>query len=318
MKIEEYPLIGRDVVFYSEIEEYLDRRYGGPEKKNPSSAKGEKILRYILEYLHTHKNSTCEELARFHYEREILDRAKLKSITDDVRKFIKGPLISLKIVEKSEPRKMGNKNVEQFSLTPFGVLYVIHLFTITQQEKIPDSYCFDNYGLKTIRNISREYKDLLPLIFGRFDFFEKTIGKNFEYTLGLINIGDNFGGPVLPLNTDLLNESIEFLYLDKNRKKKTSQENITDSISFLVYNNMLNNIELYERKILMQGKQHKKINLKKIFKKAQKHAKTKWKKIIQSDPAIMKWYCDFVNSSIKHYRIKTKELVKFQSFVLNQ
>ena len=316
MKAESLPLAGNSLVFYPEIQDYLDRRYGGPGKENPSKANGEAILRNILQFLSVNKNSTCPEIAKSQFDSEITGRAKLKSITDDVRKFLKGTLIPLTIVEISGTKKEYNKNVKQFSLTPFGVLYTIHLFTLTKEGKVPDYDSFDDYDLIMIRNLAKEYGFLLPKVFGRFSVFENIIGKNFEYTLGLLRINDQFSGAALPLDTDLLNESIEFLYLVKSRQKKPIRDMQADEISFLVYNNLLGNIEIYKTESLKQTRKLKGKSLGKLFKKAQRDARTKWKKIIKSDPKIKTWYYDFINSAIKHYRIKIAEIIKLQSLLI--
>jgi len=243
-------------------------------------------------------------------------RVKLKSITDDVRKFLKVVLIPLSIVKISGTKKEYNKNVEQFSLTPFGILYTIHLFTLTKEGKVPDDDSFDDYDLKMIRNLVKEYGFLLPKVFGRLSVFENIIGKNFEYAIGLLGINYQFGGASLPIDTHLLNESIEFLYLDKSRQKKPIGDRLAEEISFLIYNNLLENLEIYERKSLKQTRKLKEKSLEKLHKKAQRDARAKWKKIIKSDPKIKKWYYDFIDSAINHYKIKKAEIIKLQSLLI--
>lgn len=111
-----------------------------------------------------------------------------------------------------------------------------------------------------------------------------------------------------------------------------------DQISYIIYNNLLDNIEFYERvhnkkfKLLekekkqfgdwekLTGKQlhdWNKIDEKsyRVFQSLSKKAKTKWKKIIKSDSKINEWYFWFLDNSIKINEKKTNELRKMKTFL---
>ena len=124
-----------------------------------------------------HKKSTCEEIARYEFEKNISTKRLLKSITDDVRKNVENNLRKLGLVKMQGFRKIKRRHAKVYSLTPLGILYSIHLFGKLQWK--------ENHEINFvhIQNIAKEYSDTLPKIFGKFKLFEKILGKNFESIL---------------------------------------------------------------------------------------------------------------------------------------
>jgi len=117
----------------NQIFNYLDLRYGNPDKKSLRKNKGEHIMRLIIKFLSSQKQSTCEEIAKYEFDNEISTKRKLKSITDDVRKFIKNNLRNLRLVKMDGFKKGQRRYAETYSLTPLGILYSIQ--TKTNWEK---------------------------------------------------------------------------------------------------------------------------------------------------------------------------------------
>jgi len=157
-----------------QIIRYLDRTYGIPEKIKLRKSNGEYSIRLIIKYLSYHNQSTCEDIAKDEYEKNISTQRKLKSITDEVRKFVKNNLIPLRLVQMNGFKKMKKRHAKTYGLTPLGILYSIHLFgklKWREDHKI-------NY--RHIRNLAIAYSDTLPKIFGKFKLFEKILGKDFE------------------------------------------------------------------------------------------------------------------------------------------
>src|SRR3972149_10276880 len=97
MSSYEIPIIAYRIAELPSVFKYLDKRYGTPDVSEPKKKNGEYALRFILKYLSYHKQSTCEEIAEKEYEDRLdknpRSKVKLKSITDDIRSFIKNNLI---------------------------------------------------------------------------------------------------------------------------------------------------------------------------------------------------------------------------------
>ena len=160
----------------NQIFNYLDQRYGTPDKDKKSLKKsnGEYKMRLIIEFLSSRKQSTCEEIAKNEFDDKISTTRKLKSITDVVRKFVKNHPRNLRLVKLDGFKKGKKKYAKTYSLTPLGILYSIHRFgKLKWQEDHKINYTH-------IRNLAIEYSDTLPKIFGKFKLFEKILGKDFE------------------------------------------------------------------------------------------------------------------------------------------
>lgn len=157
-----------------QIIKYLDRTYGNPEKKKLRKSNGEYSMRLIIKYLSYHDKSTCEDIAKYEFDKNISTQRKLKSITDEIRKFAKNNLIPLRLVRMNGFKKMKKRHAKTYGLTPLGILYSMHLFgKLKWRENHEINYSH-------IRNLSKEYSDALPKIFGKFELFEKILGKDFE------------------------------------------------------------------------------------------------------------------------------------------
>ena len=162
---------------------YFDRRYGKPELENPKKKTGEYALRLILKYLAEHKCSTCEEIAQFEFDKSSNQKRKLKSITDDIRKFVNHTLLPSQLVLLDSPKKKKNKQVKTYCLSPIGILYCLYLFGNFRppDEQWGTSYDMAELESDVLKNISKEYSSILPKVFGKFELFEKIFGKDFLF-----------------------------------------------------------------------------------------------------------------------------------------
>src|SRR5689334_3404436 len=120
---------------YPNIVREMDEIYGGPEYKKQANPKGRNALFFILDYLSKKRKSTCEDIAKKESDNNPNLKRKIKSITDDVRKFIQINLIPRRLVVEDGFKKKYNKKVVAYSLTPFGILYSIHLLAKKQNDE---------------------------------------------------------------------------------------------------------------------------------------------------------------------------------------
>ena len=270
--IGDYPYLLRD----------LDKTYGGPEYKKKKRVNGRAALFLILEFLSSYKQSTCKEIAKY----KILKMEKLakkKSVADGLRKFIRGNLIPLRILTE-DGFKTNYKDEQAYSLTPFGILYSIHLFS--KKKNISD----------IINNLSIEYKDVLPYVFGQFSLFKRMLGKNFLETINLQSIAD---GRLFP--TIISRGAIDALGNFVNLAQGLWMKDITnyyedrwvDQISICVYNNIMSNIYSdAEIEFIARGQ---KGNLNDLIKK---RITKFWEIINRDDPEITKWYRQYIEEAI--------------------
>jgi hypothetical protein len=278
-----------DIYCYPQIEEKLDTLFTKSKNKIPKKSNGEFKFIKIMECLTLKKKLTCEMMAKY----ELGDNSKdTKSIADGTRRFLIKHLLPMLIVKEDGFEKQRNKKIKCYSLTPFGILYSIHLFSHGKNFE---------YDLKSIKNISKTYCNYLPKIFKRFDEFEKIIGSDFYYILTLRNISDYIDElTIFNYSEHLLNSystKLGTLSLNFNNKHIVEEQ-----ISFILYNNMLIQLELLERRSYSVD------DVKSRLIRSEKVALKQWQKIIRSDHSIHKWYCDLIKDAMKDSKEQTKIL----------
>lgn len=278
--ISEYPILLRE----------MDANYGGPNITSKKFYQGRKALFYILEYLSVHKKATCKNIASFEIKRTNSDR-KEKSVADDVRKFIQNNLLSRSIVREDGFVKVYNKNEQTYSLTPFGILYAIHLFYNTKESK------------NMIYNIRIEYENELPKVFKKFERFEKVLGKDFLEIIGLKRIADGdmtprylLRGPIAALANFVNDSSGGWMgnpYFWPGR--------LINQISLCVYNNIVSHLYFESGFKFLRGEGKREELIKESIVEF-------WNKISEDNPKIKKWYFDYIKEAIEANRDNFKGL----------
>ncbi len=299
---------------------YFDKRYGAPDLENPKKKNGQYALRLILRYLAEHRCSTCEEIAQYEYDKDISTKRKLKSITDDIRKFLNHNLIPSQLVLFDLPKKKYNKKVKTYSLSPIGILYCLYLFG---NFRIPDEseltvYVPEELESDILKNISKEYSIMLPKIFGRFELFEEIFGSNF-----LSVVVDSFIAIYnteiedIPASQFLLKNYVlsTFDFIGGNRFQGP-QQFIAEQISLIFYIHLEESIKLYlwskeneldsektRNMIPEEANQYYKEKKKKVksgdrYRKELKDAKQLWTNLMDEDKKIKKWYNEFIKEVV--------------------
>jgi len=328
-----------------QIIRYLDRTYGIPEKIKLRKSNGEYSIRLIIKYLSYHNQSTCEDIAKDEYEKNISTQRKLKSITDEVRKFVKNNLIPLRLVQMNGFKKMKKRHAKTYGLTPLGILYSIHLYgSLRWQENHKINYTH-------IRNLGKEYSDTLPKIFGKFKLFEKILGKDFEDIL-IVPFSRMIKPDKPPEITVpfLLREYVFSVFLqivDQELNKPSEIFGVTfnedeyeryyrfkffaEQISLVFYSYLLGSIQLTLRnkdekiKELIKlenqafGKggfdEHTKMLKKTEQRRQQLFAKAKkiWLKLLDEDEELKNWYNEFVKEVGESKRKQNLEIKQYRS-----
>ena len=284
----------------------LDRRYGKPTTENPKKTNGQYMLRNVIKFLAYHKQSTCEDIAKDEFEKNIQTHRKLKSITDDVRKFIKNNLIFPRLVKEDGFQKVHNKQIVTYSLTPVGILYAIYLFC--KIEIYEDVIFVEEDSRKAdfafIRTIAKEYSHVIPKVFANFDYFEKVIGDEFENTV-IETVTKLFDDPEtsIPDQTIMLSDFARYDYWEKELVTHSPDPLISEQFSLVFYANLYSNIEnnLSSRRFheWAKSKNKTKKTSTELYKKDRQKAKKMWLEIINHDKKIKKWYNDFVKKALR-------------------
>jgi hypothetical protein len=293
----------------------LDRKYGKPNIENPKKMNGQYMLRNVIKFLAYHKQATCEEIAKEEFEKNIQTHRKLKSITDDIRKFIKNNLIFTRLVIEDGFKKVHNKQIITYSLTPVGILYAIYLFSNLQFGEGVKIFQGDSrkLGLSFIRNIAKEYSHVMSKVFGKFDYFEKIIGNKFEMTV--VNAFEKlFDEPEtsIPDETIMLSDFARYDFWSSELTTHSPDPLIAEQFSLLFYANLHSSIEDILRtrrfdKWAESKNQTEKIS-QELRNKDRQKAKQIWLEILNHDKKLKNWYYGFVKMALKSKKIEYDNL----------
>lgn len=322
---------------YSKIVHEMDSKYGGPNHNNKKQVKGRKALFQIFRYLSTHRGSTCEEIALYEIRHNPKSKRKLKSVTDDIRKFILSNLLPKKLVKEEGTKKKYNKKIQSYSLDHNGVLYAIHLLSKNKPHQTFATLII--YDEDIIQNLAVEYSEYLPFIFDRLNILKSFLGKYWlDYlqiheiaTKGLDITGGLLYGP--PDVNDILNdfvvrswvifseskspdENLNTLRLLTADKKSwiNLQHHLTIKdpwgigVSLLIYNNVLGELwRMCQRANLAVDKDAESIRV---------EAMNQCMKMFSGEPELWNWYRTFVNAAILDVKENLKKLTNFEDLVI--
>lgn len=170
---------------------------------------------------------------------------------------------------------------DQYRLSLHGILYSLDVLALSD---------------KQIDIMAEKYSNILPMVFGKWDYLKSNIGnevyrlKNLAAGLFMDNIQiskiSNF--PVYELMTYL---NVKY----QNNFEQIDEEDLANQISIWFYTNLL---------------------VPARFRSSSKHSSLEikqWKKIIQGDKNLKKWYYDFVNEAISFYNQRFNKLKKLEN-----
>jgi len=141
-------------------------------------------------------------------------------------------------------------------------------------------------------------------VFGRFELFEKNIGKDFELTViyPFFNLFHRRDSDI-PDIAEMLNEYAKQNYWRSELTKNGPSELLAEQISLVFYANLKSNIEeiLHSRDFQKWSEMNNKKESTKTedYKKILNMTKQIWLKIMDDDKKIKKWYMDFVKEAVE-------------------
>ncbi|MCA9826812.1 MAG: hypothetical protein KC444_00165 [Nitrosopumilus sp.] len=211
------------------------------------------------------------------------DSEKIRSKEKEYRRLLVGRtdrgrhsdgIIDLNIVlVDSKSTKRNHGNVYRLSL--FGILY-----------------CLDqmNFSEKEVDMMAKNYKIILPLVFGKWEFLKSVLGKD-VYNISLLGKGLLFDDlNIISIKKDEFYELISFFGIKANTLTGSLNERkIAEIISLWFYVTLL-----YFPNLMTD-------------KKSEKGQKILYK-VLKKDRDLHKWFSDFIKEASEFYRKRLKML----------
>jgi len=310
MSTYDIPISANRLVELPLVFKYFDKRYGPPDITEPKKKNGEYAIRFILKHLSYNRNSTCKEIAEAEHEKYIHSKKqpKLKSITDDVRKFVHNNLIPSELVNEDEPKIEGNKHVKTYSLSPIGILYSMYLFGNLRETADLEMVVFEvdessKIDRNLIKGLGKEYSETLPKVFGRFDLFEKILGEDFISFLimpftAIFDLEIDEGVPHKEfLLTKHVLSTYEFLFAPRFNTQMDVHKFIAEQISLIFYINFEEGLIHPLRDKIDKGSNFRNKNDTARHRESLNQAREKWIQIMDEDKELKKWYNTFLKDA---------------------
>ncbi len=260
------------------------RLFGAYSFRKKQGTKHHENVQRMLEILGLNGTLTTWGIAKTHLD----DSSGIRTKEKEYRRLLLGRMArgkhTIGLLESGLVVKDGKSHVkapaDQYRLSLHGILYCLDVLDLTD---------------KQIDKIAEKYSDVLPMVFGKLEYLKSNIGnevyrlKNLAAGLFMDNIQiakiSNF--PVYELMTYL---NVKY----QNNFEQIDEEDLANQISFWFYTNLL---------------------VPARFRTSSKHSSLEikqWRKIIQEDKNIAKWYYGFVNEAIKFYNTRFSRLKKLE------
>jgi len=240
-------------------------------------SKHQKNVQRILRMLALEGPMTTWDMAKIRYN---TDTSKIRTKEKEYRRLIVGRKdrgyyskgiedFNLILVNNKSKRNSGNK----YRLSIFGILYCLDVMKFENDE---------------IDKIAKNYKTLIPLVFGKWDFLKSEIGE-FVYNISLIGKGLIFDNQnIIKIKNDEFYDLISYFSIKSNNLIESYNEKIIGELISLWFYITL----LYFPRLLLKTKNNKKYI----------------KKILKKDLVIQKWFLDFIAEAQTFYKQRSKIL----------
>lgn len=261
------------------------RLFGNYSFRKKLGTKHHENVQRMLEILALNGTLTTWGMAKTHLD----DSSGIRTKEKEYRRLLVGRMArgkhTMGVLEAGLVVKDGKSYVkspaDKYRLSLHGILYCLDVLDLTD---------------KQVDAMAKAYQDILPQVFGRWDYLKEHIGnevyriKNLASGLFMDNIQiskiSNF--PVYELMTYL---NVKY----QNNFEQIDEQDLANQISYWFYTNLL-----VPTKIRSSGK------------KSSLEVK-QWKKIFTKEKNLKNWYYDFVNEAIKFYINRFNKLKKLEN-----
>ena len=255
-------------------------------KKIPKNKHAENIL-YLLEILLRHGVCTTWQIAKNNSKDNM---EKLRTKEKEYRRLIIGRndkkrhnigLLELGLVVQ-DGFNFNRAPAAQYRLSLHGILCCIDILDLDDAE---------------IDKIASNYSDILPKIFGKWEFLRSIIGKDI-YKIQILAKGIILDS-LIPLQESdfVLSEIMSFVHIKyKHKLESIDETDLAEQISFWFYTNLL-----YHPK---KNKQRK-LDQKELF-------HTKLAKVLSKDTNLKKWYNSFLIEIKNYHKTQYRTIRRFK------
>ncbi len=261
------------------------RLFGTYSFRKKSGTKHHENVQKMLEILALNGTLTTWGMAKTHLN----DSGGIRTKEKEYRRLLVGRMSrgkhTIGVLESGlvvkDGKSFAKAPADQYRLSLHGVLYCLDVLEFSD---------------KQIDIMASKYEKVLPMVFGKWNFLKNNIGsevyrlKNLAAGLFMDNIQiakiSNF--PVYELMTYL---NVKY----QNNFEQIDEEDLANQISIWFYTNLLvpARFRSSRKKSSLEIKQ--------------------WKKIINEDSVIKKWYYEFVDEALKFYSGRFSKLKKMKT-----
>jgi len=258
------------------------RLFGKYSFRKKSGPKHHENVQKMLEILALNGPLTTWGMAKTHLDNSSSIRSKEK----DYRRLLVGRMARGKhtlglmdvglVVKDGKNHLRGSSNLYRLSL--HGILYCLDVMDLTNKE---------------IDKMALDYSKVLPWVFGKWDYLKSHIGndvyrlKNLAGGLFMDNIQITkiTNLPVYELMTYL---NVKY----QNNFEQINEEDLANQISYWFYTTLLvpSRLSSASKSLSLEIKQ--------------------WKKVINGDKELQKWYYNFVDEAITFYNTRFQKIKK--------
>ena len=260
------------------------RLFGKYSFRRKQGPKHHENVQRMLEILALHGTLTTWGMAKTHNDNTSSIRSKEK----DYRRLLAGRtargkhtlgLLEVGLVVK-DGKSLLKGEANQYRLSLHGILYCLDVLNLTD---------------KQVDTMASRYANVLPMIFGKWDYLKENIGKE-VYRLHSLAAGlfmDNI--QIAKITSFPVYELMIYLNVKyQNNFEQINEEDLANQISCWFYTTLI-----VPSKPSVQGKKSS-LEIK------------QWKKVINGDSDLKKSYYDFVDEAIKFYNTRFQKIKKLQ------
>jgi hypothetical protein len=255
------------------------RIFGQYSYRNRKGPKHHENVQRLLEILAINGKLTTWGMAKTH----LSDSSNIRTQEKDYRRLLVGRMArgkhTMGLLDVGLVVKDG-KNIQKapsdlYRLSLHGILYCLDVMNLSE---------------KDIEKMAEKYTDVLPQIFGKWNYVKTIIGNDADRLKTLasgmfmdnIQISNITSLPIYELMTYI---NVKY----QNNFEQINEEDLADQISYWFYTNLL------------------------ISSKKSNNSTKQWKKLLDSDPALKKWYYKFVDEAILFYTNRFKQIKNLKS-----
>jgi hypothetical protein len=244
--------------------------YGSSSK---SKIKHHENVQKLLQILFTNGICTTWEMAKIRFHNDV---SAIRTKEKEYRRLLIGRIdrgkhsegvLDLGLVVKDEYSVI-KKISDQYRLSLHGILYCLDILDLSH---------------KDIDKMASKYADVLPKIFGKWDFLKSNIGDD-VYKLQILSKGLLLDNPAMKNPFNPIYELMSFIHIKYQRNYESiSEKNLADQIAYWFYTFLL-----FQRPTSNKDKTQNGIK--------------RLQNIIEKDVEIQKWYLEFFKEAENYYK----------------